>query len=373
MKILIYQPRVSYYIGGGEIYPLQMAKFFMMLGHSVTILTTKADYLVESEYFKNFIRDNPNIKVEYLELDLNYKDIYNIKPGMCQTRWDKESIWVSRLAYEFMLKNKYDVISVHYVLDALAVPFKCKCVLHLHGAPDKISDLCRIVLEKQKNLIAVSQKVKNQWIKLGIKKDIQISTNAIDPNVFYPAINAKKDIDILFVGRLIEIKGVQYILKSIKRLQRKNMYPKLVIIGDGPYREELYKLTENLHIEKQVQFRGQVSQKELIESYQKSKCVVLPSIQKEGIMSTLLEAAACRNAIITTTGTSMAEFAKDNQNAILVKPCDDIDLSNKIYSLLNNEELINKISNNAYNEVLKNHTWISKAGELIELYRGDNG
>lgn len=368
MRIMIYQPRVSYYIGGGEIYPLQIAKFFSKMGHDVSILTTKAKYIKQSEYFKNFVNQNKNIHIEYLELDLDFKNIYEELPGMNQQRWDKESLWVARKAYEFFLKNHYDIISVHYVLDALAIPFNCKGVLHLHGAPKQISDLCKIVLEKQKNLIAVSQVVKTKWLDLGVKSNIEISTNAIDENIFYPKV-IFKDIDVLFVGRLIEIKGVQYLLKALKKLQKKGLYPKLVIIGDGPFKKELLKLVNNLQIKNQIKFCGIVSQEMLVRSYQSAKCVVLPSYEKEGIMSTLLEAAACRLPIITTKGTSMAEFAGVNRNALLVNPCDADDLCDKIYTILTNDKLADRISNNAYDEVISHYSWISKSKELIDLYK----
>jgi len=76
MKILIYQPRVSYFTGGGEIYPLQNAKFFTKLGHDITILTTRADFLTPSDYFTNFIKNNKDVKIKYLDLDESFKDIY---------------------------------------------------------------------------------------------------------------------------------------------------------------------------------------------------------------------------------------------------------------------------------------------------------
>lgn len=91
MKILIYQPRASYYTGGGEVYPLQNAKFFDKLGHDVTLLTTKASFIKQSDYFKNFLKECPGVKIEYLELNDKFKDIYDEVPGVDWLRWDKES------------------------------------------------------------------------------------------------------------------------------------------------------------------------------------------------------------------------------------------------------------------------------------------
>lgn len=370
MKILIYQPRLSYFTGGGEIYPLQTAKFFAKLGHDVTILTTRAPFLTPSAYFLNFIKENPAVKIDYLDLDDNYKKIYDEPAGINWKRWDNESMWVARPAYEYMTKHKFDVVTIHCIIDRLAVPFGQDHVLHLHGTPSELNYVCKLILEEETHYLAVSEKVASKWIELGAYPHIKISTNAIDDNVFYPNPQIKKDIDFLFVGRLIPIKGIQFILQALKIIKdTHNITPNFTIVGDGPFKEELKEITKQLNLENQVSFSGLVSQEDLIKSYQRAKVAVLPSFDKEGIMSTLLEASSCKVPCITTKGTSMEEFAKNDENALLVNPEDALDLSEKMYELFTNQELATKISTNAYNEVMKKYTWLAKAKELIELYK----
>lgn len=370
MKILIYQPRVSYFTGGGEVYPLQNARFFAQLGHEVTILTTKATFLTPSDYFIDFMNHNKKVKVEYLELDNNFKDIYQEPAGIDWTRWDRESLWVSRLAYRYISESNFDIIAIHNVIDSLAVPFGYKHVLHLHGTPSELNYICKLILEKEKNLIAVSKKVANKWIELGAYPKMKIVTNAIDDTVFTSNPEIKKEIDLLFVGRLIPIKGVQYILQALKILKEKYaLTPNFSIIGDGPYKEELMSLAQQLGIDNQTKFYGLVSKEVLIKSYQSARIAVLPSYDKEGILSTLLEAASCGTPAITTKGTSMEEFAKQNQNALLVEPESAEDLSEKIYKLLTDNKLSDEIAQNALETVRKEYTWLSKAKQLIEIYQ----
>lgn len=370
MKILVYQPRASYYTGGGEIYPLQNVNFFAKLGHDVTLLTTKASFLEKSEYFTNLIKENPLIKVEYLCLDKNYENIYKNQPGVNWARWDKESLYVSHLAYKYMDSHDFDIISIHNVIDTLAVPLGRTHVLHLHGAPVEINYICKLILEQEKNLIAVSNKVAEKWKELGAFSKMKICTNAIDENVFIYDPSIPRDLDLLFVGRLLPIKGVQTILSSLKLLKDKyNMTPKFRIIGQGPYKEYLQKLTNELEIDNQVEFCDLVSQDFLVKSYQSAKVAVLPSFDKEGIMSTLLEAASCKTPAITTRGTSMEEFAKNDENALLVNPRDEVDLCEKIHEMLINEILNKKIANNAFTSVRKDYTWLSKTKQIIEIYK----
>lgn len=369
MKILVYQPRASYFVGGGEVYPLQNVKFFARLGHDVTLLTTRADYLKQSLYFENFVKENPKVKIEYLDLDENFKEIYDTPAGVDWTRWDRESLWVSRLAYQYMDSHDFDIIAVHNVIDTLAVPFNKKHILQLHGSPMEMNYICKLVLEKEKKLIAVSKNVEKKWVELGANPNMTICTNAIDDEVFVPDENNSRDLDLVFVGRLIPIKGVQFVLKGLKLLKDKyNMVPNLKIIGKGPYMEELMQLSKDLGIDKQINFAGHVTQEELISSYQSAKVAVLPSYDKEGIMSTLLEAAGCKTPSITTRGTSMEEFALDNRNAMLVDPESAEDICEKIHEMLTNKELANKIANNAYETVKEEYTWLSKAKRLLNIY-----
>ncbi len=371
MKILIYQPRVSYYTGGGEVYPLQTAKFFAELGHDVTVLTTKAKYIKFSDYFLKFIENNPTVKIEYIVLDNNYKFIYDTPAGVDWERWDLESLYIAREAYSFLLKHQYDIVTCHCVIDTLAVPFCQKHILHLHGSPSELNYICKLVLKKEKNILAVSKNVANKWRLLGIDTNMRVSTNAIDDKFFFPAENVKGN-DLLFVGRLIPIKGVDYIIEALNILKQKySLALNLKVIGTGPIIDELKSLAKKLNLESQVIFYGLVSNEFLISSYQSAKIAVLPSYEKEGIMSTLLEAAACKTPAITTRGTSMEEFAQDNKNAILVEPKDSADLAEKIYRLYTDKRLYNQIQRNAYNEVKLHYTWKKKAQELIKYYSED--
>ena len=176
---------------------------------------------------------------------------------------------------------------------------------------------------------------------------------------------------MLFVGRLIPIKGVEYIIEAIKILNDEyKLNLKLSIIGEGPYSDTLKKLTKKLDLESNIEFLGLVSQEKLIDMYQTSKIAVLPSFEKEGIMSTLLEAASCHTPSITTKGTSMEEFAKNDENALLANPKDSKDIALKIYNLYTDKDLYEKISNNCYKEVLDKYTWLNKCKEIINIYEG---
>ena len=90
MKIAIHQPRISYYSGGGERVPLEQASQFCRLGHKVFIITSEPEK--KSQLYLEFLRSNPDAKIISFDLKKVRPDIYKIKPGQNQTRWDEESL-----------------------------------------------------------------------------------------------------------------------------------------------------------------------------------------------------------------------------------------------------------------------------------------
>jgi glycosyltransferase involved in cell wall biosynthesis len=176
----------------------------------------------------------------------------------------------------------------------------------------------------------------------------------------------KKKYDVLFVGRLIPIKGVEYLLQAISILKKNS--PRVAIVGTGPLQEQLYKLAEHLSITECVKFLGYMPEGKLAELYNSAKIVVLPSYDREGIMTTMLEASSCGVPVITTYAASMPEFITHNQTGILVRPQDPVDLAKAIEDLLKNPAKRVEIGQGARREVTKNWDWDKKIRQLEEEY-----
>ena len=96
MKIIINQPRASYFIGGAEMISFDHAANFLQLGHEVYFFTIspKSIGLNYSKPFKNFY-DRFKDKVKFIEIkqDSKIKYIYSIVPGEDRCRWNIESIY----------------------------------------------------------------------------------------------------------------------------------------------------------------------------------------------------------------------------------------------------------------------------------------
>jgi len=163
MKIAIYQPRVSYYVGGGEVVPLEMARNFALHGHKVTVVTSRHPD-GNSEYFDKYLSVNPSVEVIYLELPTSLRWIYEEKPGTNQLRWDYEAIHMGRLAQNYFDKNIYDVLNVHYNVDILAANIKFPAVMFLHGVPAEAEYYDKIWFSfPNVKYISVSKYIGQKW------------------------------------------------------------------------------------------------------------------------------------------------------------------------------------------------------------------
>jgi glycosyltransferase involved in cell wall biosynthesis len=138
---------------------------------------------------------------------------------------------------------------VHYTTDLIAIPRKLKTFLFLHGYPELLNDVNRLTLFHLPNLISVSEKIKYEWSQLLRVNESSISNayNGIDTSKFYPE-QTPKIYDFLYIGRLIEIKGVQDIIHAVEKLVNSGMAVKVAIAGTGPFEESLKQMVSDCKI-----------------------------------------------------------------------------------------------------------------------------
>lgn len=146
---------------------------------------------------------------------------------------------------------------------------------------------------------------------------------------------------VLFVGRLVEIKGVRYLIEAMKQIDAV-----LVIVGDGPLKENLQ--TQASVISDKVIFLGAKTHEELKTVFASSDVFVAPSVttekgEKEGFGLVLLEAMASGLPVVANNSGGIPQLVKDNVNGLLCEEKNVAQLVRNICSLMEDEALHKRI------------------------------
>jgi len=231
------------------------------------------------------------------------------------------------------------------------------------------SFILKATLKKAKKIICSSDFVRLGFLKDYANKTITI-TPGVDLNRFKHKISNFKN-KILFVGNLKKVekyKGLEYLLSAVNIIKKNIKDVKLTVVGEGDYMIYYKRLCKNLGIKRNVEFKGSIIGRKLVEYYQKSNVLVLPSLS-ESFGMVLLEAMACKKPVIGSNVGGIPYVIDNDQNGLLVPPKDPQALADAIIKILTNPQLAKKMGEEGYEKVMKNFTWekqINTTKELIE-------
>lgn len=168
------------------------------------------------------------------------------------------------------------------------------------------------------------------------------------------------------VSRLSEFKGIEYLLQAVSILLCDRMDVNLVIVGDGPKRNDLMKYAIELDIDKRVIFTGY---RQDIPSLIKAFDVfVLPSLFETFGMS-ILEAMAMKKNIIATDVGGISELVIDGWNGLLVAPKDALSMAQSVRQLIDSRELAQKLSINARKTAEGEFSLINMVSSVERVYQ----
>jgi glycosyltransferase involved in cell wall biosynthesis len=160
---------------------------------------------------------------------------------------------------------------------------------------------------------------------------------------------------LLFLGWYLKYKGIYDLVDAVKIITKMGYNVKVDLCGTYKINNlKNYVIKNNLT---NIKVNGWIYDNEKFNLLYKSTILILPSYS-EGIPNVILEAMATKTPIIATSVGGLNEILIDHNNALIVKPKNPVDLSEKILELLENENLREKIATNAYN-LAKNNFDIS--------------
>ena len=289
-----------------------------------------------------------------------------------------------------VLRNKIKIIHAHWLVPQgllaviLKIFLKVDVIVSIHGSDIFLSKypimrlVNRFVIQHADVVTANSSATKAEALKIVKNKDVYVIPMGVDTNYFVPVTSSyefeSRLIRLLYVGRLIDWKGVVYLIRSIPMIKKGGVNVKLTIVGDGTQKNELMALVRELRLEDSVKFVGEVAHEETLKYYQSSDLLVVPSIIKssgetEGLGVVILEAMSCGLPVVGSRVGGIVDIIQDGVNGFMVdqkKPEKIADVVLEFVKYVPDERL--KLKRMARQTVLDRFSWEIIAQQFEEVY-----
>ena len=411
MKIALlvyeYPPKI---VGGLGTYAAEITRKFVLLGHDVTVFTMNDDEggLPTRELLRGIEIHRPvHIDVSDSLPDVVAEDVKKWGRGI--QLFSKILVYnylsASKLINELVRRDdfKYDLVVAHDWLSVIAgISIKRELglplVFHVHSNERgrTLGNGSEVVINMERRgaqmadlIVTVSYAMQDELIQAGFPAEkIRVCYNGVDPEKYsLQRVSEEKvmevkqryglgndDLMVLFVGRLVWIKGVDKLIRAMPHVLGKVPNAKLVIVGLGDMRDYLERLVRNLNLQDVVKFRFEfIPEEERIAHYAACDVAVYPSLYEPFGIVTLEAMSMEKPVVVGATGVSgMREIvvtSGPDQCGFHINPNDPADIAWGIVNAIQDPEKKVQFGRNGRKSVLERFTW-EKAGEnTIQLYK----
>jgi glycogen(starch) synthase len=408
LAVLVYEypPKI---VGGLGTYAAEITRKFVLTDNDVTVFTMNDDAgtLPTREIWRGIEIHRPlHIDISDSLPDVVAEDIKKWGQGI--NLFSKILVYnylsASKLVNELIRKEtfKYDIVVAHDWLSAIGgmivkreagLPF----AFHVHSTEkgrtlgngsEVVSNIELHAARSADMIVTVSYAMKDELVALGFPKDkIRVTYNGVDPQKYDPETVTAEQIQkvkttygvkddelmILFIGRLVGVKGVDKLIMAMPHILQQIPKAKLVIVGIGDLQEYLLNLVKTMRLTDSVKFRLEfIPEEERILHYAACDVAVFPSLYEPfGIV--VLEAMSMeRPVVVGAAGTSgMREIVipcGEEQCGYHVNPINPTDIAWGITSALENADRRKWLGKNGRRRVLNEFTWDIIAERTLALY-----
>ena len=233
----------------------------------------------------------------------------------------------------------------------------------------------RWILSNADHITVVSEAMKELCMSWNIdEKKIHVISMGVDlNNTFVSMTPYRQRNGLIFVGRLVEKKGVRYLITSLSRVVEKHPDIKLTIVGDGPDKSDLEKMTSRLNLSKHIKFTGPVPNNKIPEILNSCSIAIMPSIttddgDQEGLGLAAIEAIGCGCTIIASDLPAVRDIINSDTGVLVPEKSPD-ELATSIIHLLADTDHAEKLATKGNAFVKNKFDWEIKAKKYEELYR----
>jgi len=224
----------------------------------------------------------------------------------------------------------------------------------------------KLILKLSHKVIhTISDCSKEDLIKFGAKKPIYVippsisSTDSVNENT--------NDFQFVFIGRLVFYKNLEVVLKALKIVKKTEHKIKLIVIGDGPQKNELQDLVKKLEIGQNVEFKGFVSSDEKARLISESSALVFPSLC-EGFGLVILEAFSQKKPVLVSNIRPMSDIVFDKKMGFVLDPYNEKVWAEKMIELSENPDLAMKMGLDGRKTLEENYNSQIMYQKIIKMY-----
>lgn len=335
-----------------SIHLVKWANGLSSLGHEVFLISADRPGIDKlDEKIKSFILTIPPLAGYFLDYRQARRIINRIRPDILNVHYASGYGTLSRL-----IGFHPTLLSV-WGSDVFDVPYQNRLMR-------------RIVC---KNLMAADRVASTSWIMkqqverlVSLNKEVFVTPFGVDTNIFRPIPKQEKETITIGIVKTVDEKyGQIYLVKAfdilIKRLISSGLNDtvqklQLLIVGDGPQLFEVQQLVRKLGLGNYIKFYGRVAHSEVPNYFSKFDIACFPSTQ-ESFGVAAIEASACALPVVVSKIGGLKEVIIDGKTGFHCESQNPTDLADKLYKLVLNPDLRQKMGQAGREYVLNNYDW----------------
>jgi len=380
---------------GAGVFIYDLARHLVQKGCDVTVLAPHdgAGPLRESWDRLRIVRFRYFYPEPYQKLCYGAGVVNNIKTSPVALLQVPPLILMQFFACRKLIQQEnIDLLHAHWTVPQGLTGFFCRSlyeipyIVTIHGTDihglnyPLLSDLNRLVLRHAAACTANSVVTARAAQRLSASTAPQIIPMGVDPALFraarpdpsLPDPEAQGPV-ILFVGRLMALKGIRYLLGAMPRILSTFPQTNLYIVGDGPERARLEGMCVALGIQDNVRFFGEVPHQDLPPYYTAADVFVLPSCRDktgalEGLGVVLLEAMACGVPVVGSDIGGIPQIIENGVTGLLSEPESSDSLARNILQILENQRLATRLRAAGLKQVQNEFSWDSISAKFLKIY-----
>ena len=286
-------------------------------------------------------------------------------------------------------RHRIQIVNIHYPTDRSFYCAICRWILPIklitsvHGADIllegrrkvRYSRAIRFLLFSSDLIVTVSRAFQKHF--LSIFPDLQGKTVFIHNGVDLAELSENSENGtggeqgqyVLCIAAHYERKGLDVLIHAVSSLNDVDLPFKLLLVGDGPLREQLEDLAVSLGVHERIEFLGKQGRGQVAKLLHCCDVFVQPS-RSETFGIAIIEAMACKKPVVATRVGGIPEIIENGKNGILVEPDNPDALAEAIMTVLKNKDLKEAIANNGYATVQERFRYENTGSAYESVFGG---